>query len=266
MNLIALIQIGGTDMAAPRTIRADIAKLTWQQRLDAWLPPLAAVGIRRVMLWMPQGYEAGVKNLPYRFDMVDQVKLAKAAETRIKAGMEIIVYTGRMVTEPVMCWRTGVEWINAAIYDILQLAIVGCSIAFDNLDDGVTCGDQYELFVRLLEATGVRVYVEPRRDDGRLTMLGSLPGITIASDLEKHPRDYWLSAEHIAMMTGNAPPSFGWAPGPKTGADWNAALWGPKGWVRRQIDAGRTPCVTFNRSMLALGTEGMRKVIESTIS
>lgn len=267
LPLIALIQIGGTDMAAPLTIRKDIAAMTWRERIDTWLPPLIAVGVRRVMLWMPPGYDAGVKDLPYRFYLDEQEQLADAAEQYIKDGIEIIVYTGRMVTDRTLIDRSGVAWVQAAAKQIEALSDSGCSIAFDNLDDGVECSDRHELFVRMLAATGVKVYVEPRIRADKPSSLRLFPGITVAADLETHPKRYALGVEHIALMTGAPPPSFGWMPGEKkTGADWNAALWGPKGWVRRQLDAGRTPCVTFNRSMLALGEAGMKKVIESTIS
>lgn len=258
-DFISLLSIGGTDMSAPDTIRADIRDSLWWKYLESRVPVQMKAGVRRFMVWAPGGYTAGK---PINFmQPFRAISLGGAAQNYIKSGAEIIVYLGQIPRDPVLSKAKAAEWLHLAVQNIGYLIDAGCSIAFDNVDDLVSMADRYELLISLLDSLGVRVYVEPRIQASKPSMLHDLRSITVASDLERFPKEYHHGCpEHIALLTGTPPPSFGWGDDTnRPGAEWNRAI---PPWSRRQRAEGRTVCFTVNTSLLSRVADGIRAFLE----
>lgn len=258
-DFISLLSIGGTDMSAPDTIRADIRDSLWWRYLESRVPVQMKAGVRRFMVWAPGGYERGKPiNFTRRFGSAE---LGDAVREYIKSGAEVIVYLGQMPRDPVLSKAGPAMWLNRAIDNVCALTEQGCSIAFDDVDDLVSMADRHELLISLLDSLGVRVYVEPRIQASKPSMLHDLRSITVAFYLERFPKEYHPGCpEHIALLTGRPPASFGWGElTVRAGDHWNKAI---PPWSRRQRAEGRTVCFNVNDSLRAKGADGIRAFLE----
>lgn len=272
-DLIVLQQVGGTDLSAPDTISQSVFNETdgWDSFFKRFAAPAFDAGASRFMVWDPLGHQPS-QNLfltgsPGQFDNRIR-KLAQSAVPYISAGKEVFVYLGSPVKDRVLETWKSLEWIRYFAWVIAPVVEAGVKIVFDNMFDGVSQGDKYETAIRLFRNLGADVRVEPRcwipGPGERGSDLIDVPGATLASLLEYFSdRKYTTESdrgeqiEHISMLLGVPPKSFGW--GNKTtlrsGAEWNAQI---PGWCDRSYRLGYTPCFTLNSTVRAGGVSAVR--------
>lgn len=167
-RLVVWYSIGfSSNVAADRNVGWDIKKLGWAGFIDKYVKPQIAWGARRIVLGNPFGALGGEDmQLDQYIDARDAGLnwltdgFAEAWRPITASGVEVIAYLGAIPNDPDFGGPPA-QWQPRFWESINPVLDAGMNVAFDASSGAPVTSTTYAA-VKLAEARGAKVYVEPR--------------------------------------------------------------------------------------------------------
>lgn len=179
-QLVAYYGIGSGSDASRRFVQFVTPAGGWKGFVKDHLEPVAAMGVRRFLLWMPHGREAKIRNqlignnwapTNLRYDAWRLARnsasynwftngFAEAIYPIVNRGIEVIAYVGTLHGAPEFDALPAGQAKWEAIKAIAPLLDARCSLAFDTAIKSNPGHYVYDL-IQMLKSGGYKCYIEP---------------------------------------------------------------------------------------------------------